>query len=270
VRNPGDEARRRRFREGDPVKILIDRLRTGSLQRWQLDLLRFLDYPPAEELVDWAELRARVGAIPRDRRGPYGDDFPYFVRELVPPEDQERVLLVAGVGQMRLLGRVFWDPMLIRMRRHSPPPVGPEHEIWPTWVLGDLSAICEGRQGSGQAVLPHQIRAAAESLHYHDFGGELSMHHYLNALADLLALSRTQRFEVRAAFHYSACAENARECVRDALEVAQWVDELEALHEAYLDFVEEHLARHEFSMGAIGMFLHEEGIKPYLTRWLLS
>jgi hypothetical protein len=272
-RRNADEEFRRRERVGfsgdsvEDAKILVDRMRAGTLPRWKLYFLRALEFPPAAELVSWEDLRLPPWPVHAE------DRLLHYARNLVPRELLPDVLLVAGTAQAALLERLVYRPILGRMIQQSPAPVGDEYRTQPLEVLAELR-----RQPGGVrefAVTPIQLQQSSEALHYWDFGGELAMHHYLNGLAALLRLSEAPS-PIQALLRYSDVSTAMASCVSDAVEVqGLGVSEYDELAKESLEAIrtlEAEGRRPEpfFGQRAVGAFLYERGVRPYLTRWLLA
>jgi hypothetical protein len=277
VRRNADEGMRHRETRARSVqeqaRVLVDRMRRGELPRWRLNMLRVLDYPPAEELVSYAEIHGMFPMRPR------GADSLVFAAETLVPEDQRcAVLRVAGVGQVALLERLVYQPLLGRMRRLASLAPGHEYETLPFRTLQRFRAAGGSRLGEGgegwQDYLQtsQRLMEAAGNLGYHDWGGELTMNYYLHCLVRLDRLMHAPVGDCVPA--YRVLRDELRQTIREGVEIWQLnVVDLEPLALAVMAEAApspEALDAWVPQAAERDNLLHDHGIRPALTRWLLA
>jgi hypothetical protein len=275
-KNADEGARRRETRAQsvqDQARVLVDRMRRGELPRWKLNMLRLLDYPPAEELVSYAEIH---GMFPMRPRG--ADSLVFATETLVPEAQRCDVLRVAGVGQVSLLERLIYRPLLARMQRLSPTPPGPDYTEFPFGTLQRFRSWTGGRLGAGGEDWQDHLQAsqrlmeAAGTLGYHDFGGELTMNYYLHCLVRLDRLMHAPAGDCIPA--YRVLRDELRQAVREGVEIWQYnVIDLEPLALAVMaEAAPSPQALDNWVPTAIvrDNFLYDNGIRPALMEWLLA
>jgi hypothetical protein len=268
--NPDERARQfeRESTTGDAraaARVLVNRMRSGTFERWRLNMLRVLDYPPAGELVSYAEIHSM---FPMRRRGL--DTLVFVTQNLVPREQQAAVYRVAGTAQVSLLEGLVYRPILAHGQSHAPTPLGDVYTHLPFEILDSFRQADGAPDRSCSRALV--LGGAAGELHSYDFGGELAMNYYLNALSELASLM------YRAPLHPDAIYASLLDMLRDTADQAldthricveqDWEPKLDRLVAAIKSVVVEQRPG-LWGSPEIDIFLSDLGMVPAVTRWLL-